>query len=523
MRRAHIWKTAAAVAMLAALTTRASAEDATRPITLDEAVQLALDRNLDITVQRITPRTYDLSLASLDAAFRPVVTSQVGTQSTVNPSTSTLAGASAASGITTSFSTFNAGLTQNLRWGGGAFTATLNNNRQTTTNQTTLFNPAYNTNYSFQITQPLLRGFAIDATRQQIAVTRVNQDISELQLQATITNTLSDVRNAYWDLVYATESVDVARQSVDLATQLVTDNQTRVTVGTMAPIEALQARAQAAAAEQSLVQARAARDRAELALKTLIVSGPSDPNWIAPLDPVDRPTFLAAEIDVNAAIQQALATRTDLARAKKTVEANRITLEYLDNRLLPQVDLVGRYGLIGLGGTQYLRSGTGITGDVLTTIPGSYADALASLFGAKYPTWSLALNVSVPLGRSEAQAAAARGRLQVEQADAQTRRIELQVAADVTNAARTAGSAAESVRAAQVARDLAEQSLGAEQEKFRVGLSTNFTVIQLQRDLSAARTTELQAVLAYRKAVVELDRVQHTTLQTSSVTLVTAS
>jgi outer membrane protein TolC len=156
-------------------------------------------------------------------------------------------------------------------------------------------------------------------------------------------------------------------------------------------------------------------------------------------------------------------------------------------------------------------------------VPGSYADALASLFGAKYPTWSLALNVSVPLGQSEAQAAAAKGRLQVEQADAQLRRIELQVASDVTNAAKTADSAAEAVRAAQAARELAEQSLNAEDEKFRVGLGTNFTVIQAQRDLSAARTGELQVVLAYRKALVELDRVQHTTLQSANVTVVSAN
>src|SRR6202022_443773 len=131
-------------------------------------------------------------------------------------------------------------------WGGGAFNVALNNSKSTTTNATTLFNPAYNTNWTGQYTQPLLRGFKTDATRQQLAVTRINRDVSDVQLRATITNTLSNVRNAYWDYVFAVQSVEVANQSVALAEQLVKDNQTRVEVGTMAPIDVVQAQSQAA-------------------------------------------------------------------------------------------------------------------------------------------------------------------------------------------------------------------------------------------------------------------------------------
>jgi outer membrane protein len=520
-----IVRRSAVCAILSALSFTALAQTASDPhaLTLDDAVRLALEHNLDIVVQRVVPPAYDLSLAVLQATYRPALTSQIGTQTSVTPSSSTISGATAAAGITSGVSTYNAGITQNIGWGGGGYTVTLNNNRQTTSSSTTLFNPAYNTSYSLQYTQPLLRGFSIDSTRQQLLVTKVNRDISELQIRSTIVNTVASVRKAYWDYVYAIEAVDVARESLRLAQRLVTDNQKRVQIGTMAPIEIVQARSQAATQQQAVVQAEATRDQAEIALKRLIVGSTTDPNWSATLDPVDRPSFATDAIDVAEAVRRGLASRTDLATAKKTVEENDITLRYLKNQLLPQVDLSARYGLVGIGGTQFQRSGTGITGDVVSTIPGSYADALTSLLGSNYPSWSVAINISYPLGKTAAEASVARARLRTQETAAQVRQIELQIASEVTNAAKAAQSAAQGVQAAQVSRDLAQQTLDAEQKKFQVGMSTNFNIIQAQRDLAAARNAELQAVLAYRKAIVELDRLQQATSQPVSLTTISAS
>ena len=168
-------------------------------------------------------------------------------------------------------------------------------------------------------TSRLLRNFSIDSTRQQLAVTKLNRDISDVQLRATITNTLSNVRNAYWDYVFAVQSVDVAQKSVDLAMKLVQDNQTRVEVGTMAPIDVVQAQSQAATARQNLAAAQQTMRTAELVLKRLIVSGTEDPNWSVTLDPVDRPEFAPQAIDLEAAVRNALSQRTDLEIAKKTI------------------------------------------------------------------------------------------------------------------------------------------------------------------------------------------------------------
>jgi outer membrane protein TolC len=420
---------------------------------------------------------------------------------------------------------YNGGLAQSIPWGGGSASIQLNNTRNTTTSLNTLFNPTYQPNWSGTYIQPLFRNFSIDSTRRSLKVTKINRDISDIQLRATITNTLSNVRNAYWDYVFAVQSVDVVKQSVALAMQLVKDNQTRVEVGTMAPIDVVQAQSQAATQQQNLVAAQGAMRTAELALKRLIVAGTQDPNWNVQLDPTDRPDFRAEPIDIEAAVRRALSERTDLTIAKKNIEANDVTLKYLVDQMRPQVDLTTTYGLVGLGGSQYTYdpTQTGVNRVPNGSIPGGYADALSTLFHSNYPRWTAQLNISYPLGVSSQEASVARARVQLNQVQAQTRQIELQVATDVTNAAINVQSGVERVQAAQAARELAQKTLEAEQSKFEVGMSTNYNVILAQRDLATAQSNELQSVLNYRKALVELERLQSTTLQNLNITVLSAT
>jgi outer membrane protein TolC len=389
----------------------------------------------------------------------------------------------------------------------------------------TLFNPTYQPNWSGSYIQPLFRNFSIDATRRQLRVTKINRDISDLQLKATITNTLSNVRNAYWDYVFAVQAVEVAQKSLDLASNLVRDNQTRVEVGTMAPIDVVQAQSEQATRRQTLVLAQATQRTTELALKRLIVAGTQDSNWGAQLNPTDRPDFRADAIDIEAAVRRALSERTDLEIAKKNIAANDVTLKYLVDQMRPQVDMQASYGLVGLGGSQYIYdpTATGVNRTPIGSLPGGYTDALSTLFHSNYPRWTVALNVSYPLGVSSQEASVARARVQQNQVTAQTKQIELQVATDVTNAALTARSAAESVQAAQAAREFAQKKLEAEQSKFEVGMSTNYFVVQAQRDLADAQNTELRNILNYRKSLVELERLQSTTLQNLNITVLSAT
>jgi outer membrane protein len=486
-------------------TTAAPAPGTKTDLTLDEATARALERNLDIAVERLNPQTFDLNIARIRAAYRPTASSTINQQSRVQPPTSTLNGGNIVDNTVT---TYNTGLAQQVPWGGGNVAFQFNNNKQVTSNNLVNYNPAFNSNFALTLTQPLLRGFLIDNNRQQLHVTALSRDASEIQLRGTIATTLANVRNAYWELLYALQALDVAQGSLDLANKLVQDNQARVEVGALAPLDVVQAQAEAATRRQTVAQADAQWRTSELSLKRLIVSGTDDPLWNAQIDPIDRPTFLVEPLDVQAAVRKALDNRTDLQQARKTIESNDITMRYMRNLTLPALDLQANYGATGLGGTQFKRNGTGVTSQIIGTVPGGYGDAWRTLTGRNYPTWNFGLNFSYPIGASAQEAQVARARVQLNQSAAQLRALELQVATDVTNAALQVQSGLTRYQAATVARSLAQQRLDAEQSRFDVGLSTNYFVVQAQRDLSTAQNTELRALLDYRRALVDYERLQ---------------
>jgi outer membrane protein TolC len=492
-------------------------------LTLDEAVALALERNLDIAVQRLDPQLQDIAIASARTAYSPALTSTISQQGTTIAPTNQLQISQGGGGVNNRTLTYNGGFLQSLPWGGGLVSASFNNNRLATNSNNAFYNPAFQSVWQAVFVQPLLRDFRIDSPRRQIQVSQINRDISDVQLRALITNTASNVRNAYWDYVFANEAVEVAKQSLELANKLVQDNQTRVEVGTMAPIDVVQAQAEAATRRQELVSAESIKRTTELNLKRLIVSGTDDVNWRASLVPADRPEFRPEPVDIEAAIRRALAERTDLNVARKTVQANDVTLGYLRNQTLPTLDLQVNYGVQGVGGDRFERQNTGLLGSQVTNVvPGGLSDALTSLFQNRYPRWTVGLNITYPLGTSSQDTSVARARVQLNQVQAELRQIELQVATEVTNAAIQVSNTSEAVQASQAARELSERRLDAEQSKFEVGMQTNYFVVQAQRDLADARINELRTVLNYRKAQVELERLQQTTLQSSNITILQA-
>lgn len=474
-----------------------------REIRLADVVQLALEKNLDISVERLNPQAVDLQIAGLRNTYLPTVTSQVGQSDRFQLPRDQLQGGNRVSVATT---TYNAGLMQSLPWYGGNFQMTFNNNKQDSSSQFITFNPQFVSSLNLQYTQPLLRGLFIDQNRQQIAVTQINREIAEETLRATVTQTLANVRNAYWDLVFARSAVDVAQRALQLADKLVEDNRARVEVGTLAPLDIVQAEAEAANRRQTLAVAEATLQTAELALKRFIVSGTEDPLWRQELRPIDLPSLEPAPTDIEGAVRKALERRTDLMTARKNLQSSDVSLRFFRNQTLPDIDLVASYGAQGIGGTQIFREGLG--GAVIRTSPGGYADALRLLTNRDYPTWTFQFNVSYNLFGSQADAQYARARVQRNQAQARLRALELQVATEVTNAALNVQSNLKRVEAAVAARELAEKRLEAEQSKFEVGMTTNFFVVQAQRDLRDAQNAELRALADYRKSLVVFERVQ---------------
>ena len=474
-------------------------------LSADEAVKRALERNLDIQVQRLEPQLLDLQVASIWSSYRPTMTSSFFTQSATNLPTSQLQ-ALGGSQINDDTYQWNGGMTQNFRWGGGAALVNFNNTRLETSNTAATRNPAYTSNIQAQYTQPLLRNFKIDQTRSTLLITELQQQITDLNLRSTLTITEANVRSAYWDLVFAIENVDAARRSLDLSTKLVQDNRARVEIGTMAPIDVVQAQAEEANRRQALVTAEATRRTNELALKRLIVGGTDDDLWNATIEPTDRPSPVAEAIDLETAVRNALANRVDIAVAKRSLEQNEIAMKNLRNQTMPDLNLIASYNLAGRGGTEFIRQGIG--GTVTSTVPGGYFDALRNIGTFTAPTWSFRFNFNYPIGQSAAEANYARARVQVSQTQAQVKQAELIIATEVTNAALNVRNSLESVQAAAATRELSEKRLEAAQSKFEVGMATNFEVVQAQRDLADARSTELRNILNYRKALVDFQRSQ---------------
>jgi outer membrane protein len=311
------------------------------------------------------------------------------------------------------------------------------------------------------------------------------------------------VRNAYWELVYSIRAIDVAQRSLALSKKLVEDNKIKVEIGTLAPIDVIQAEVQAASAAQALTVAEATWRTADLNLKRLIVGSTADDLWKSRLQPVDQPTVTPQPINVEGAVARALSERLDLQQDRKTLQTNDISMKLLDNATKPQLDINVSYGVSAVGGPEYVTSG-GVT----TTLPGDYNQALRQILGFQYPAWSVQAQASYPIGTTAAKARFASAKIQFEQTQAQVRSRELQVAVEVTNAALSVESAQKRMEAARLTRELAEKQLEAEASKFEVGMSTNYQIVQFQRDLANARNSELRAILDYQRALVEFERVQ---------------
>lgn len=493
-------------------------------LTLEEAVRRAMERNLDIAVQRIRPLVQDLQVAIANAGFLPTASSGFGLNESTRPSTSLLDGGGlGGQSILIRQRTYDVGIDQRVKWGGGQYSLTWNGNRLESTDLFTSFNPSLGANMTAEYTQPLLRGFRTDPQRTQLVVSRINREISDIDLEETIINTLADVGLAYWELVYARAAVGVQQEALELAEQLVRDNRARVEIGMIGEIEVVQAQAEAALRRQLLAEAGQVQRTNELALKRLIVGGTSDELWSAELNPTDEPQLAPMQIDVDEAIRETLARRTDISRARRQLAINDATVANLRNSTLPALDLVGTYQLAGQGGPRLIPAGNSFdailagTGDV---IPGGYGDVLRNIAEADYPTWNVQIRMTYPLGRSAEEGAYERARLELQQTRAQINQIELRIASDVTNAALQIDAIQERIGAAVAARELAEEQLRGEELRFEVGLSTNYLVVQMQRDLTTALNAELRAVLDYQRALIEFDRIQRTSLAAAGISII---
>ena len=475
-------------------------------LTLADAERRAIDRNPQLAEARLEIAAADYQVALRRAAYSPLFSASILQRSQTSPSTTQLSGGQQL--VATDAGSYEAGVTQPLSWGGGHITVDFSGTRTGTSNVFATYNPSFSSSATASITQPLLRGLRFDATRAQIVQAGIARRIADVALRRQAATMLATVRRAYWELVYTVDALETALQSETLAQRQLQDNRFRVELGSVAPIDVLESEAEVASRHQAVTQAEGAWRVAQIALKEEIVSGTSDPIWESTIVPVDRPTETLRSINVQQAVANALSGHTDLTVARQQRESSDNDVRLLGEERKPSIDLTASYGLNGIGGTQILRQSGTLGSEVVGTLPGGYLDVLRSIGALDYPTWTVGLNVTLPLGTRAADAAYAGGQMARRQADIRVEALELQVAAQVTRASEQVRSAEQQIASAGVARQLAERRLEAEEARRAAGLSTTFVVLQAQRDLATARTNELRAQLDYRRALVDFDLAQ---------------
>jgi outer membrane protein len=481
-----------------------------RPLSMDDAVKSALEQNLGIRIERYDPQIQDIGIATARAFWAPNLSSSFNRTSQTQQSTNAFSG-SGASILNGVFSN-QVAVNQTLPWG-SQYSLTWDNRRITTTNLSATFSPQVTSGLNLQFTQPLLRNFEIDQIRQQVANSKKGRELSDIQLEGVITGTLRGVRNAYWDLSYAINNLKAQQESLKLSQQSLTDNRKRVEIGTMAPIDIVQAQAEVAANEERVIVAEAQIKAAQDNLRALILDPAAPDFWTVTFEPTDAAAFNAMAIDVDAAVRNALEKRSDLRSAKNSLEQSDINIKYYKNQIKPDVNANVTYITTAAGGTQ-LSPVTDlaaiIAGTASRTVVSShgFGSVLGDVLQSTYPNWTVGVSIGYPLGSNVAHANLARVQLQYEQAQTQLKSLQLQVATQVRNAARNVQTNQQRVASAKASRELQEKKLEAEEKKMAAGMGQSFFVFQAQRDLSVARTAEIQAISDYNKSLVDFEAVQ---------------
>jgi outer membrane protein TolC len=517
------WTRAAAVAVLAlsfpaarglsaqTLANAAQALPPVRRLSVDDAVSLALEQNLGIQIDRLTPQIRDVSVAQAKTGWTPNFTSSLLNTKQNQPSTSALSGGQTKT-TDSQFSTA-LGFAQTLKTG-TSYSFNWNTGRLASTNLFTNFDPLLSSNVALNVTQPLLKNYRIDTLRQTLETSMKDREAADVQLQATVLATTRNVKNAYWELAYQLDNLKAQQQSLDLSRRLLADNEKRVQIGTMAPLDIVEAQAEVARNEEAVIVAEGAIKQAEDRLRALVFNPDTPDFWTLTIEPTEPMTFTPRTVDADEAVRRAIANRTDVQLSKNSLAKTDINIRYFRNQTLPDVSAQASYRSNAVGGVTLSPVSLSQVGAPRTIVSErGFGSVLGDTFTNAFPTWTFGVTVAYPIGSSSSETSLALAKLQYSQAEAQLKNLELQISTQVRDIARQATTNQKRVASARVARELAERRLDAEQKKFTAGIQVSFFVLQAQRDLTTALTAEIRAVADYNKSLVDLDAIQQTAIQ----------
>ena len=402
---------------------------------------------------------------------------------------------------------------------GTSYAVGLNGFRQSTNSQTNVFNPQVNASFFIGFNQPLLKGFGYRSNARFIRVAKNNLSAANEVFRQQVIETVSEVLNLYWDLIFFQENVEVAEQSLELARRTLRDNRIQVEIGILAPTEIVRAESEVAARKRDLIMAQTDLQQQENRIKN-VISRTMDPDLAkARIEPTDT-LHIPHEADIpelDDALNVAWRNRPEVEIDQIRLRNQRIALKSNRNALLPNLDIFASYSGAGLSGNRLIRPANDPFASPIRVKPGGVGQALTQVFHGSFPDYSFGVSLQIPIRNRTAQADYARALLDERQARLSAQQTRNTIEQEVRNALIELTQAKAQNQAAEKAAVLAEQTSDGEQKKYKLGRSTVFLVIQAQRDLDEARLNLNEARSTYAKALTELNRVMGTTLDKYSI------
>jgi len=515
-------------------------------ISLQQALSMALANNKDIQASRIDRDEADYNLIGAQGLFDPLASATGQWQKQIIPVASSLGGSATGAVLTKIWQT-DPTVSGSLPWFGGSYRTDFNSQRTFTNNTFATLNPQFPSSLNFQYVQPLWRGLRYDSNRHSIDVARKNRSLTAEQFRQRVMSVVQQTEQAYWELVYAYNSLQVQLEAVDIARQQDESNRRQEQQGLLAAIDVVAAQTQLANFELNAYSAQAALTRAENTLKTLMLADRTSPMWASALMPMTPDTASVPVIPLADAVAEALASRPQTAQVQISGEINQSDTRFLREQTKPQVDLVGSYTRAGLAGSQVIQTvnpftasfgplidrlnllsaSSGlqpitISGGGGTTPPllvGGYDQSLSNLWAGNFPTTQVQLRVSLPIRNRTTEANLSRSIAEGRRIKNQKEQLEQAIEADVRNAMQGVQSAQLRLEAAKVQRQSAEEQYQSEQRQFQAGTSTLFLVQQRQSTMITARSQERRAEADLGQSIAAFELSTGSILREHNITL----
>jgi outer membrane protein TolC len=546
-------------------------------LTLQDAVELALENSMDIAVQRYYPWIADASILKAKAggsgystpggnyasstaflpsfSYDPTVTSTILLDNRTTPVNNPfISGVVSLGALQTHATEFNEQFSRGFETGTN-FSVSWNNTRSSSTSTANLFNPAVQSTLSIGFSQALLNGFGIAVNTRNIRIANNNRKIADWAFAQLAITTITNTITAYWELVYARANVKVDEQAMTVSQKLYNDNKKQLDAGTMAPLDVTRAQSELATDRQNLIVARTVQLQDEQILKNAITKDPLAPDVVnVEIITIDQPTQPAAieNPSFEDSLKEAFAKRPELQEQLYNLKNGEIDIQATRNALLPTLTLTGQYSSVGLAGNSPIKGAPVVTGgapivdangnpisvdingvptpifEPLTSTPVTginqqgFPEAQSQIFHNHFPDYTAQLTLSLPLRNRSAQADSVRALLSQRQQEAALQQLKNAALLDVRNTYIALTQDRAQVDAASEARQLQQETFDAEQKKYRLGASTVYNVILTQRDLIAAQGTELRALANLQEAKANYERALGRTLDVNHVTVADA-